>query len=163
MPGGSRSLSAARRRACAALALAGVSSGCFSYVPARPESLPSGAFARVRLTLDGTRDLTPVLGPEVRMASGTVQRATADSLVLLVRELQTLDGQVTSSTGTPVAIARAQMVELDRRVTDKAKTTIAASLAVGAAVLVYVAARPRGRQGEILQPPPGPSTTRVPR
>lgn len=161
--GGSRSLSAARRRACATLALTGLATGCYSWVPARPEALPGGAQAQVRLSLDGTRDLTPVLGPEVRWVRGVVERSTADSLVLQVRELQLIDGQVTSSSGAIVAIARQQLADVERRVPNHAKTVAAVGLAVGAAVIVYVAARPRGSQGEITPPIGGPPAAIVPR
>lgn len=161
--GGSRSRGAARRRASAVLALAGVSTGCFSYVPAQPQALVTGKEAQVRLSLDGTRDLTTTLGPEVRFVRGVVDRATADTVVLRVRELQLIDGQVTTSTGTTVAIARQQMADLERRTLSPGRTVVAAGLALGAIIVVYVAARPRGSQGEILPPGGGPQTTIVPK
>lgn len=160
--GGSRPRGAARRCTWLALAITSVSSACYSYVPARPEALSGGTLAQVRLTLDGTRDLTGTLGPEVRVVRGVVQRADADSVVLDVRELQLLDGQVTSSTGTTVVIARQQVSEVDRRVSSPGKTAVAVGLAVGAAVVVYIAARPRGRQGEVIGPPGGPQPSVVP-
>lgn len=160
--GGSRSRSAARRRASAALAIAGVSTGCFSYVPAQPQALVAGGEAQVRLSIDGTRDLTAALGPEVRFVRGVVERASADTVVLRVRELQLIDGQVTTSTGTSVAIARQQMADLERRALSPGRTVVAAGLAVGAIILVYVAARPRASQGQVTPPGGGPPAAIVP-
>lgn len=128
----------------------------------RPEALQAGNEAQVRLTLDGTRDVTAILGPEVRFVRGTVERSTADSVVLRVRELQMLDGQITSSTGTLVALSREQMSDLERRTLSPGKTVVAGAFAVGAIVLVYVAARPRGSQGEITPPIGGPPAAIVP-
>jgi hypothetical protein len=139
-----------------------VSTGCFSYVPAQPQALMAGHEAQVRLSLDGTRDLTATLGPEVRFVRGVVERASADTVVLRVRELQLIDGQVTTSSGTSVAIARQQVADLERRALSPARTVVAAGLAVGAIIIVYVAARPRGSQGEILPPGGGPPTSIVP-
>lgn len=123
----------------------------------------AGTEAQVRLTLDGTRDLAAVLGPEVRVVRGVVDRATTDTVVLRVRELQLIDGQVTASLGTSVAIARPHMADLDRRTLSPGRTAVAAGLAVGAIIVVYVAARPRGSQGEIVPPGGGPPAAIVPR
>jgi hypothetical protein len=122
----------------------------------------TGHEAQVRLSLDGTRDFTASLGSEVRYVRGVVERATADTVVLRVRELQLIDGQVTTSTGSSVSIARQQMADLERRALSPGRTVVAAGLAVGAIILVYVSARPRGSQGEILPPGGGPPAAIVP-
>jgi hypothetical protein len=139
-----------------------VSTGCFSYLPVRPESLTNGADAQVRLTLDGTRDVTGTLGSEVRFIRGIVERATSDSVVMRVREMQLLDGSVVSNNGTVVALGRQQMSDLERRTLSPGRTAVAGALVVGAIVLVAVAARPRGSQGEIIPPIGGPPAAIVP-
>jgi hypothetical protein len=152
-----------RLRAAVTLALSSVTSACYSYVPARPTALGRGEQAQVRLTLDGTRQVTSVLGDEVRVVRGVVQRFAPDSIVLLVNELQTLDGQTTTSTGTVVGIPMQHVADATRRVSSRYKTGIAIGMAVGAAVVVYAVARPRGSQGQILPPGGGPNTSLVPR
>jgi len=147
----------------AVLALSGLQTACYSFVPAQPEGLVGGRQARVQLSIDGTRDLAANLGPEVRVITGVVERSSADSVVLQIRELQLVDGQTTTSSGTTVAIARRHIADLRRQVSSPAKTAIAVGVAVGAIVIVYVAARPRGNQGEIIGPGPNPNPVIVPR
>ena len=160
--GGLRTVGAARRRAFVTLALTGLSTACYSYVPARPEGLSVGTQTQIRLTLDGTRDLTGSLGPEVRVVRGVVERSSTDSVIVRVIELQQIDGQTTSSTGTVVAIARQHVADMDRRISSPLKSAVAVALVVGAIVIVYAAARPKGSQGETRPPGGGPPAAIVP-
>lgn len=152
-----------RRRAFATLSLALLCAGCFTYVPALPEGLREGMNTQIQLSLDGTRDVTGVLGSNVRLVRGIVQEGSADSVVLRVTDLQLLDGQVTTSNGTVISLARQQMADVRRRVHSPGRTATAVGLAIGAIVVVYVSARPRGGQGVIEPPPPPPPTSIVPR
>lgn len=160
--GGSHTRGAARRRAFVTLALTGLSTACYSYVPARPEGLSVGTQTQIRLTLDGTRDLAGALGPEVRVVRGIVQRSSPDSVIVRVIELQQIDGETTSSTGTVIAIARQHVADLDRRIASPLKSAVAVALVVGAIVIVYTAARPKGGRGQIIPPDGGPPAALVP-
>ena len=160
--GGLRTCSATHRRAFVTLALTGLSTACYSYVPARPEALSVGTQTQIRLTLDGTRDLTGSLGPEVRVVRGVVQRSSTDSVIVRVIELQQIDGQTTSSTGTVIAISRQHVADMDRRISSPLKSAVAVALVVGAIVIVYAAARPKGSQGQTLPPGGGPPAAIVP-
>ncbi|MCC6770127.1 MAG: hypothetical protein IT360_02855 [Gemmatimonadaceae bacterium] len=160
--GAARETRASRRWACATLALAVLSTGCFTYVPAVPEALREGMNAQIQLSLDGSRDVLGVLGTDVRLVRGIVQSSSADSVVLRVMDVQLFDGQVTSSNGTVVSFGRQQMAEMKRRVHSAGRTAAAVGLAIGAIVVVYVSAG-SGSGGGIEPPPPPPPTSIIPR
>lgn len=121
---------------------------CYSNVPVQPAGLVAGAQATVRLTLTGTQELERVLGPEIRSVTGIVERTTADTVYLEIRESRTLSDQLLSSSGNKVAIPTRVIAEMSLRTVNKRRSWIATIVAVASAVtLLIVAAAAAGGGG----------------
>lgn len=116
--------------------------GCYAYLPAATvpggDAALAGRTVRVTLTADGTRRVEPTLGAGVQEVEGVVERATADSLSMTVRQVTTATRERFASTGATVTLPRAVVSGTGVQELSRSRTAI---LAAGvAAVLGSIAA-----------------------
>jgi len=117
--------------------------GCYAYLPVATvpggDAALAGRTVRVTLTADGTRRVEPTLGAGVVEVEGVVERATADSVRLAVRQVATaVRGERFASTGNSVTVPRTVVSGMEVQQLSRSRTTI---LAAGvAAVLGSLAA-----------------------
>jgi hypothetical protein len=131
--------------------------GCFRYVPESSSTLTSGQTLRVELSPEGARLMTSQLGPDIRVVTGVVRQATADTLTLEVKESKTATGQALVSSGNTVAIPRVAIAVVERREAAPKKTLLTLAMAALAAGLLSIvvggSAGGSGTPGGPVSPP----------
>jgi hypothetical protein len=110
---------------------------CYAFVPTTSSTLAETTPVTVRLTLQGTVALQPVLGQGVNELEGTVLRSSNDSLVVAIDKMYTLGRQAFGSSGTTAALARPYIEEVQVRTFSGKRTTL---MVVGAIAVAAVAA-----------------------
>jgi hypothetical protein len=152
---GLRSL-AARRVLCAGLSLSMVTSlsACYAYIPTREVTLAEQTPVTVRLTLGGTVALQSTLGGGVTELDGTVQRSTADSLILSVEKMYTSGRQEFGSTGTTAALPRGYVDQVLVRTFSRKRTGL--TLLGGLALAIAAGSAVNAGGGSAPGPGPGP-------
>lgn len=108
-----RALRAAPRWAAVLVAVPGLT-GCFEYVPARLESVPSGGSVRLRLSAPPAElaEASPEAG---RILRGTLVRRASDRLYVRVPVAVRREGFATQAIAQEVAIAPADVVDVELR------------------------------------------------
>lgn len=137
--------------------------GCFSYVPADPATVPVGEEIRAHLTRDGLARLE-ALGREDLddpVVAGTLVRRSGDRLSLRI-PVSREAGFVRSDIAQQVTFALEELLRVDRRRLDPARTGLALAGAAGAATALVLLIM-GGSEGEDRLPPPGgPDDLRIP-
>ena len=140
--------------------------GCFSYVPAELETVPSGQEVQVVLNRDATDRFVELGVPGVAnvrdaVLTGVLMRA-ADGRLSLRIPLATSAGGPRSTIAQEVPFAASELLRIDRRRLDGFRTGVAATATVGAAAAVIVLII-KGSEGEPQLPlPGGPDDSRIP-
>ena len=124
-----------RRSIHAALLTVPLLMGCYAnrLVTGVP---PTGISVEAELSPIGTQELTRAIGPNAARLDGILLSASADSLVLSVREVRLRDGQALFLQGTTITLASSQLTALRSRTFDPRRTVVAAGLGLAAAILI---------------------------
>src|SRR5919108_4124908 len=102
-------------KSCVVLAAALLLASCYTYRPlARPEPAP-GDRVSAQLTTEGSRDLTPQVGPEVLHLEGTVVQADSGGLELEVQEVESFRGIRSDWHGEHVRLPRYAVAGMQQR------------------------------------------------
>lgn len=137
--------------------------GCYAYLPVATapggDAGLAGRTVRVTLTAEGTRQVEPALGTGVVEVEGVVERATADSVRLAVRQVATaVRGERFASTGNTVTVPRAVVSGMEVQQLSRSRTTMLAAgvTAVLAAIASLVSASAGGSGTGDTGPAPQP-------
>jgi len=140
-----RALLPRRLAAVAPAALALIAgAGCYRHVPVAPSDLATaapGATVRLFLTPTGTTQLAPRLGPETISLDGRVERASADSVALVVSRTTKAYGGTIAWVGERVTIPMPLVAHAERRMLDRGRTAgmaLSGAAAAGAALAVLL-------------------------
>ena len=132
----------------AAAAALSVGTGCFRYVPIATDVTATGSDVRVRLSSEGSNELSRVIGAGINTVDGRLTAVSADNGITIAAQwVQTPQGLRERWTGAPTfTLPRSYFSDVERRALDRGKSTIAAVAVVGAmAVIGTVAMRGGGR------------------
>jgi hypothetical protein len=136
--------------------------GCYSYLPATPQTLVPEAEVRVRPTLEYRAGLRSLLGTEPSTLQGTVVRSDGAELTLEIVTAGIQYGVRAQPLTQRLDIPWVQVIEVEERRLDRARTTgvaaTAGALAIGA--LVYLIRMEVG--GTPDDPPSGGDEARIP-
>lgn len=136
-----------------------VSSGCYSYVPARMESIEPGQAVRVRLSPEEAERLVEVRRTDTRVMDGVVIRFSDDEL-LVDTPVGRLDPMAGSSPlNQRVNVPAGEIRDIELRELDRLKTGAALG-GVGLVVGVGIAAAIKGGFGERSGEGDGPAENR---
>lgn len=127
------------RRALPALLVVagGVLSGCYTYVPVRPETATAPMRVRAHLSPEGTARVTPVIGARAQL-DGRLVETTPEGLYLEVPSAVVRDGMRTETLTQRLLVPREEVVSLQRRQLDRTRTYLFAGVGgLAAAALVY--------------------------
>ncbi len=127
-------------------------SACFGYK--RVETAPR-AGARVRIVLASATDVTTIATDGTRLtqlavleASGTIQAAAADTVVLRLGELRTAAGAVPGSERLSALLPTDRIARVEERKFEAGKTALAgvgaATLAIAAFLVIIIGALTQG-------------------
>ena len=149
-----------RSRAVVALVLAGlVNGGCFTYAPARLESVQPRDDVRLRVTDDAAARLSKELGAYSTEIDGEMSPEGKDSVALGVSIDRSYKGMSVGTSTQTLVVARSEVLEVRRRQFSKKRTILMSTgtvvgfglLAAGIAQLVD----PNGpNDGQTTNPPP---------
>lgn len=153
-----------RRCAAAGLVTLAAASGCYAYLPVEGQAPPLGR-VRVTLTQEGSRHLTPLLGPGVTVAEGHVGNVMDDGAIqLAVDWVQYWNGMRTPWTGEgTVRIAAEHRQRIERHTYMRRRSIAAAATLVAALVTTAVVAITAVSGGTDGVGPPPPPPALVPR
>ncbi len=102
---------------------------CYRYVPATGGELVLGAAYRAHLSPEGTRSVTPLLGPNVGAFDGVILSASDSALeVAMSSTTKRLDPNRILWSGEQVMVPRDAVASFDRREIDRGRTTRAVIL-----------------------------------
>jgi hypothetical protein len=127
-----------------------VGTGCFKYVPISTGATATGSDVRVRLSPEGSGELSRVIGASINTVDGQLTAVSADSAIAIAAQwVQTPQGLRERWTGAPTfTLPRSYFSSVERRALDRGKSTIAAVAVVGAMALIgTVAMRGGGSEG----------------
>jgi hypothetical protein len=110
-------------------------SGCFSYVPAEPGTLPEGGRVRVQLTRQGFAALPEIPNQSGPRLAGTLVRRNDDQLRLRVPIK--VDGPGPDF-GQEVVIPAGAIVGFERRELSRSRTAIAIAGGLATAAALYI-------------------------
>lgn len=141
----------------AALGLA----GCFVYVPADVQAVPTGESVRVRLSRSAAEQVALVTAGGGSTVRGTLVRRDADRLFLRVPVGTRREGVTTRPIAQEVAIAQQDVlgVELRRRSGERTAVFVGGTAAVAAVVIGMIVTGDRDR---VLRRDPEPTEIRLP-
>jgi hypothetical protein len=134
----------------AAVAALSVGTGCFTYVPISTSITATGSDVRVRLSPEGSTELSRVMGASINSVDGRLTAVSPDSGIAIAAQwVQTVQGLRERWTGAPTfTFPRSYFSSVERRALDRRKSTVAAIAIVGAmAVVGTVAMRGGGSEG----------------
>jgi hypothetical protein len=122
-----------------ALAFVGILalSGCFAYVPERPDAIPTGSDVRVHLSRAGVEYLGAAYGSGSGILEGRLD-SWGDTVVVTV-PVQHSPGMLDRGLRNMIKVRQADVVAMDLRHRDQAKTVMA-SLGFGGLVAVAAVA-----------------------
>lgn len=106
-------------------------SGCYSYVRAPANTIPTGARTSVLLSSQGSVDVQPTLGPNVEEIQGTFVRATTDSVEIFATTVRRR-GADWALVSTPVTLSSAAYANVRERRFSAVKSAGAAIGLLGA-------------------------------
>jgi hypothetical protein len=124
-------------KCCVVLAAALLLASCYTYRPlARPEPAP-GDRVSAQLTTEGSRDLTPQVGPEVLHLEGTVVQADSAGLELEVQEVESFRGIRSDWHGEHVRLPRYAVAGMQQRRLSIGGTTLMGGVLTAGLYAVY--------------------------
>jgi hypothetical protein len=128
------------RRHVAVLLLAGMTAGCFTYVPAQLETTPPGENVRVLVTRQGASELASVttVAGDVPSMDGSVVGTEGTDLLLRVAVGERREGFIASSLNQTVRVPVGEILSFQRREVDKLRTGLLVGVAAGVATAVVV-------------------------
>jgi hypothetical protein len=138
--------------------------GCFQYVPATTEAVPTGSRISFGVTDPGRVALSDAVGPGVQRIEGRLVATTDTSLVLSVLAIEHVDLRVPLKwRGEQVAVPRNYVTDVREWRLSKGRSWLLAGLiAVGAVVAAQLAITGFGSDGGNDKPGPGdPGQTSV--
>ena len=105
------------------VAIAVLSSGCFSYIPARPGEVEAGVDVRARVSPDASARIAPLLGAsDARRLDGKLIQLGGDTLIVEVPTVMLSNSEFGRTPNQRVSIARSDLVELEVRKLDRTRT-----------------------------------------
>ncbi len=114
---------------------------CYTYRPAAPTRLQVGGDVHLVLTRDGTAELQPLLGPDVRRINGQIEETAGDtSVVILLDEVVTGDGATLPWRRGRVTIPVRTLASVEQRTLDRGRTRTFVAVAAATFVAIVVAA-----------------------
>lgn len=143
------------RRACVLAFLAGVSSGCYRYVPVQPVDTRAGMEVRLDVNDSGRVALAAGLGPSVSRIEGSVRASPDTSYLLSVSAVEFVSGERQKWSGEPLSVRIGLVRKADERRFSKVRTTVAIVVGVGA-LLAFALSRDLMGSGSIGREPPDP-------
>ncbi|MFL5403466.1 MAG: hypothetical protein ACJ8BF_11685 [Gemmatimonadales bacterium] len=111
--------------------------GCYTYRPLENPAPPPGQRVSAQLTSEGSRDLTPEIGPEILHIEGDVVTADSTVLDLEVREIESYRGIRTDWHGEHVKLPRQAVAGLQQRRLSIGGTTLLGGVLAGGMYVVY--------------------------
>jgi hypothetical protein len=106
-----------------AILFAALSTGCFSYIPARPGEVEAGVDVRARISPDASARIAPLLGAaDARRLDGKLIELGGDTLIVEVPTVMLSNSEFGRTPNQRVSIARSDLVELEVRKLDRART-----------------------------------------
>ena len=141
-------------RACVAAFLVGVSTGCYSYVPAPAGPMP-GMDVAVRVNDRGRVALADSIGPSVDRIEGSVQSSSDSTLYLRITSVQYINGQSTRWGREPLAIRSDFMGDIRQKQFSRSRTMALAGAAVAGLVALIVSRELVGGGNVRGDTPPG--------
>jgi hypothetical protein len=111
--------------------------GCYTYRPLmKPEPAP-GARVSAQLTTEGSRDLTPEIGPEILHIEGNVLESDSAGLNLEVQEIETYRGIRSDWHGEHVRLPRQAVAGIQQRRLSIGGTTMMGGVLAAGLYVVY--------------------------
>jgi len=126
------------------LSLTAFATGCYTFAPVTPASVPVGGQVRVGLTAAGAAALAPTLGTGITGVEGAVVRQAGDTLVVRPTTLEAAGGVDVVWTGSDVAIPAGWTTGVERRRVSTVRTALLVGGGVAAAAAVIGLARSGG-------------------
>jgi len=138
------------------IALAGVSSGCFQYVPLTPQAAAVGSQVRIELSDQGVVSVQPALGNSVTAVEGTVRDAAADRLTIALVDVERRGSGMQTWAGETLVLKPEDIrVVSERRLSQKRTTVVATSaIALAAAGIIAIAKASGDASGDPGNKPP---------
>ena len=124
----------------ALLALALLSSACYSYLPLEPAQLQPGASVRMRISAAEAERVEPLLGrTDARLLTGRLISHSPDAfLVEVPTTSQVSPGQALHQR---IAIPRSSLLEVEGRTLNRTRTTLATGAATVGIVAILLKSR----------------------
>jgi hypothetical protein len=111
--------------------------GCYTYRPLmKPEPAP-GDRVSAQLTTEGSRDLTPEVGPEILHIEGNVLESDSAGLNLEVQEIETYRGIRSDWHGEHVRLPRQAVAGIQQRRLSIGGTTMMGGVLAAGLYVVY--------------------------
>lgn len=118
-----------------------INTACFNYQHAAPSALRPTDDIRIGLTTEGTIELRPLLGPDVRQLNGQMQEIVGDSgIVVLIDDLVTTDGSTLPWRRGRITVPFRLTASIQQRTLDRRRTRALAISAGTIFVGVIIAA-----------------------
>jgi hypothetical protein len=138
------------------IALAGVSSGCFQYVPLAPQAAAVGSQVRIELSDRGVVSVQPALGKSVTAVEGTVRGAAADSLTIALADVERRGSGTQTWAGETLVLKAEDIRAISERRLSQKRTTVVATGAItlAAAGIIAIAKASGDASGESGNKPP---------
>ena len=134
-------------------AIAALSSGCFSYIPARPGEVEAGVDVRARVSPDASARIAPLLGAsDARRLDGKLITNGSDTIVVEVPTVMVDNREFGRTPNQRVSIPRTDLLELEIRKLDRGRTL---GIVGGGAIVVGVTLINALKGGPGKEPLPG--------
>lgn len=138
-------------------------SGCYTYAPIQPSSIPPGASVRARVSATAAERIAPLIGVgDARLLTGRFAGPDATGyLVEVPTTTQVGPAGSLQSLAQRISIPRGDLLEIETRTLNRGRTAavVGAAAVIGVATAINVL---RGERGSD-RPPGGTSTdTRIP-
>lgn len=143
------------RRACVLAFLAGVSTGCYSYIPIQTSAARPGMQVSLDVNDRGRVSLADSIGPSVDKIEGSVQQRTDSGYVLSVSAVEYVNGRRVRWAGEPLSVQDGQVGVARERRFSRLRTALVTAAAVGA-VLAVALTRDLFGTGSVEREPPDP-------
>jgi hypothetical protein len=148
-------------RSLCTLLVCALTTGCYAYAAAAPDSVPVGADVRARISATQAERVGEVLGRDNRVLQGVVMESGAETLLLAVPSVATTPGAPDQRLRQNLPIPRSEILELEIRRLDPWRT--AGLVGAAAAVLGYIVVEAfDGNGGSPAGGRPGGDQSRIP-
>ena len=118
------------------VAAASLSTGCFTYIPARPGEIEPGLDVRARVSPAAGARIAPLLGAtEARRLDGKLITIGTDTLIVEVPTVMLNNSEFGRTPNQRVSIPKGELIELEVRKLDRLRTI---GIVGGAAIVLGV-------------------------